>query len=95
MPGQAASEGATPMSSWLYRYEDILRAVGKFIDTHDLQDVVILQTEQGILLRGYRRPSARDPRPDSFVEKLFSMDEIAAIHEQSKRLRGTGSKLFQ
>jgi hypothetical protein len=79
----------------VYRYEDILRAIGHFIDEHDLQDVVILQTDQGILLRGYHRPRPGDPTPTSFVNHTFTSDEISRIHEASKRRRGTGSKLLR
>jgi len=81
--------------SGVYRYEDILRAVGHFIDEHDLQDVVIMQTDEGILLRGYHRPRPGDPTPTSFVNHTFTNDEIARIREASKQRRGRGSKLLR
>lgn len=81
--------------SLVYRYEDVLRAIGHFIDEHDLQDVVILQTDEGILLRGYRRPRPGDPTPTSFINRTFTSEEIARIHEEAKQRRGTGSRLLQ
>ncbi len=79
----------------VYRYEDVLRAIGHFIDEHDLQDVVILQTDEGIILRGYRRPRPGDPTPTSFISRTFTSEEIARIHEEAKQRRGTGSRLLQ
>ena len=79
----------------VYRYEDILRAVGRFIDEEQLTDVVIVQTETGVLVRGMRRPHAGTRLASTFCERLFSKAEIAAILEEGRRRRGTGSKLFQ
>jgi len=79
----------------VYRYEDILRAVGRFIDEQELQDVVILQTEEGVLVRGMQRPRPGQGLVPTFCERLFTKEEIAAILEEGRRRRGTGSKLFQ
>ncbi|MCS7050334.1 MAG: hypothetical protein NZL87_01825 [Thermomicrobium sp.] len=79
----------------VYRYEDLLRAVGRFIDDEQLQDVLIVQTEDGILVRGMQRPRAGGRLTPTFCERLFTKAEIAAILEEGRRRRGTGSKLFQ
>ncbi len=79
----------------VYRYEDILRAVGRFIDEEQLVDVMIVQTETGVLVRGMRRPHPGARLASTFCERLFSKAEIAAILEEGRRRRGTGSKLFQ
>ncbi len=79
----------------VYRYEDILRAVGRFIDEEQLQDVLILQTEQGVLVRGMQRPRPGARLVPTFCERLFTKAEIAAILEEGRRRRGTGSKLFR
>lgn len=91
-PDAEASFGGEPV---VYRYEDILRAVGHFIDEEGLQDVVILQTEAGVLVRGMRRSRAGSVVTPTLKERLFSKGEIAAILEEGRRRRGTGSKLFQ
>ncbi len=95
--GRAGQEQVRGPSGELlvYRYEDILRAVGRFIDEQELQDVVIFQTEQGVLVRGFQRPRAGQRVAPTFCERLFSKEEIAAILEEGRRRRGTGSKLFQ
>ncbi len=95
--GQAGQEQVRGPSGELlvYRYEDILRAVGRFIDEQELQDVVIFQTEQGVLVRGIQRPRAGHRAVPTFCERLFSKEEIGAILEEGRRRRGTGSKLFQ
>lgn len=92
-PTPAPSVGAS--EPLVYRYEDILRAVGRFIDEHELQDVVIVQTENGVLVRGVQRPRAGALLAPTFCERLFTKAEIAAILEEGRRRRGTGSKLFQ
>ncbi|MCX2728483.1 hypothetical protein OO015_13415 [Thermomicrobium sp. 4228-Ro] len=79
----------------VYRYEDILRAVGRFIDEQELQDVVIMQTEHGVFVRGIQRPRVGQRVTPRFCERLFTKAEIAAILEEGRRRRGTGSKLFQ
>jgi len=79
----------------VYRYEDILRAVGRFIDAEQLQDVLILQTEHGVLQPGMPLPRPGARLVPTFCERLFTKAEIAAILEEGRRRRGTGSKLFQ
>ncbi len=79
----------------VFRYEDILRAVGRFIDEEQLQDVLIVQTEHGVLVRGMQRPRPGARLVPTFCERLFTKAEIAAILEEGRRRRGTGSKLFQ
>ncbi|HET7037003.1 MAG TPA: hypothetical protein VFI42_15065 [Thermomicrobiaceae bacterium] len=71
----------------LYRYEDILRAIGRYIDEHDLQDVVLVQLEQGILLRG--QGVADDPRRGRrLIEYLFDAEELRRIDERARQQRG-------
>lgn len=87
----------------LFRYEDILRAIGRYIDDHGVQDVVLLQLESGILLRGLQPSSGRSG--DLLVEQLFtakemmehvfSADDLKRIDEAAKLKRGTGSPLFR
>jgi hypothetical protein len=87
----------------LFRYEDILRAIGKYIDDHGVQDVVLLQLDSGILLRGLQlssNRSAKDPVEQMFsskelVEHVFTADDLQQIDEEAKRKRGTGSRLFR
>ena len=43
----------------VFRYEDGLRAIGRYIDDHGLQDVVLLQRDSGIVLRGLQSTASR------------------------------------
>ena len=73
----------------LYRYEDILRVIGRYIDEHDLHDVVLVQLEQGVLLRGLRRSAdARHGR--ALVEHLFDAEELRRIDETAAQQRRRG-----
>ena len=76
------------------RYEDILRAIGRYIDTNNLQDVILLQSPEGILLRGYR-PAELAQRGPSLMQHLFTAADIAAIDEEARKRRGTGSRLLR
>ncbi len=87
----------------LFRYEDILRAIGRYIDDHGLQDVVLLQLESGILLRGLQPSASRSGREQvgqplvarELVEHVFTAADLKGIEEAAKRERGTGSPLFR
>ncbi|HUZ03150.1 MAG TPA: hypothetical protein VMU89_22620 [Thermomicrobiaceae bacterium] len=76
------------------RYEDILRAIGRYIDANSLQDVIVLQSPDGILLRGYRQPEMAQRGP-TLVQHLFTVADIATIDEEARKRRGTGSRLMQ
>lgn len=88
----SSSDGAGKL---LYRYEDLLRAIGRYIDEHQVQDVVLLQSEQGILLRGFRIGTDRTNRGRQLVQHMFSNDDLTAIDEEARRRRGKGTGLFR
>lgn len=77
----------------LYRYEDILRAIGRYIDKNNIQDVILLQSENGFLLRGYR-PAAAGRHGAAFIQYLFTPADLEAIDEEARQQRGTGSGLL-
>ncbi len=87
----------------LYRYEDILRAIGRYVDDHGVQDVVLLQLEDGILLRGLEPSGTAGGRElvehmftaKEMVEHVFTSEDLARIAEAAKRDRGKGSPLFR
>jgi len=91
-------------TSWyLFRYEDILRAIGRYVDTKGIQDVVLLQLEEGILLRGLqpsgdrggRRPVEQLFTSKELVEHVFTAEDLKRIDEAAKKERGKGSPLFR
>jgi hypothetical protein len=87
----------------LFRYEDILRAIGRYVDEHGIQDVVLLQLETGILLRGLEPSSGKSGNElvehlftaKEMVEHVFSAEDLKRIDEAAKRDRGKGSPLFR
>jgi hypothetical protein len=78
----------------LYRYEDILRAIGKYIDEQELQDVVVLQAENEIKVHGYRNVSAAGGLRPRLIQHTFTADELRQIDEEARKRRGSGSRLF-
>ncbi|MDI3340718.1 MAG: hypothetical protein QJR03_09315 [Sphaerobacter sp.] len=78
----------------LYRLEDILRAIGRYIDQNKIEDVILLQSDDGILLRGFRRPGPGQPG-GTLVHHFFTAADLKAIDEEARRRRGTGSRLFR
>jgi hypothetical protein len=79
----------------LYRYEDILRAVGRFIDEEGMQDVIILQTPESIKVHGYRNVSKAGGINPILMEHVFTSDDLQKIDEEARGRRGSGSKLFE
>ncbi len=101
MSGSAQRMSGSP--DYLFRHEDILRAIGRYIDEHRVQDVVLLQLESGILLRGLQ-PSSNRSQVESIeqlftakemIEHVFTDDDLKRIDEASKKQRGHGSSMFR
>ena len=97
------SKSTNGASDYLFRYEDILRAIGRYVDTKGIQDVVLLQLDQGILLRGLQPSVERGGRElveqfftaKEMVEHVFTADDLQRINEAAKKERGKGSSLFR
>ncbi len=94
---------ANGSSEYLFRYEDILRAIGRYIDGHHLQDVVLLQLDSGVLLRGLRPASNTASKElvehlftaKEMMEHVFTPEDLKRIDEAARRERGKGSPLFR
>ena len=78
----------------LHRYEDILRAVGRYVDEQGIQDVVVLQTDEEFEVHGYRNVSKSGGLRPKLIRHTFTAEEIKKIDEESRKRRGSGSKLF-
>lgn len=76
------------------RYEDLLRALGHYIDQHGWADVLITQVPQGVLLKG----TVIDQRPNGPLERIaavmFSNDDIIRMLEENAKRRGDTGKLL-
>jgi len=68
-------------------YQDVLRALGYFIDDHGYSDVRIIETEEGVVVQG--RVSDRNEIGESSYETFLITDEdIKGMVRDSFRRRG-------
>jgi len=68
-------------------YQDVLRALGYFIDDHGYSDVRIIETEDGVVLQG--RVSDRNEIGEASYETFLITDEdIKEMVRDSFRRRG-------
>lgn len=88
------NENGSGGSPNLYRYEDILRAVGRYIDENGMQDVLVIQADEEMRVHGYQSASRHGVLKPSLIEHTFTADEIKRIDEESRKRRGRGSTLF-
>lgn len=72
------------------RYEDLLRALGNYIDEQGLTEVLITQIPEGVLLKGTMIDRSRAYPIEKITAKLFSNDDIVALLKKSAQRRGTG-----
>jgi hypothetical protein len=70
------------------RYEDLLRALGGYIDQHGLADVVITQIPDGVLVKGTVIDRTSRGAFERITSILFTNDDILALLEESLRRRG-------
>lgn len=72
------------------RYEDLMRALGSYIDEHGLAEVLITQIPSGILLKGTMIDRSRAHPVEKITSTLFTNDDVAALLKKSEKRRGTG-----
>jgi len=66
-----------------YRYEDIFRALGNYIDAHTFEDVTIIETSEGFLIKGR---VVREQATGSISEPqtyLFTNADLDSILEEA------------
>lgn len=66
-----------------FRYEDVFRALGNYIDANHFKDVTILETTQGFLIQGQviqEHAAGITSEPRSY---LFTNDDVDAILEEA------------
>ncbi len=69
-------------------YEDILRAVGYFIDQNNLKEVCIIELSEGMLVRGIRYTTSRTAGYQAISESfLFTNEDIASLLEDAYKRR--------
>jgi hypothetical protein len=68
-------------------YQDVLRALGHFIDEHGYSDIRIVETEDGLVLQG-RVPERHAIGESSFETYLITDDDIKTMVRDSFLRRG-------
>ena len=66
-----------------FRYEDVFRALGNYIDKNLFKDVTILETPEGFLIKGQivqEHATGWSSTPQSY---LFTNDDLDAILEDA------------
>jgi hypothetical protein len=73
-------------------YEDVLRAIGHFIDEHNFKEVCIIELEEGILVRGLVYTANRTGYRTISEAYLFTNEDIDHILEEAYKRRGNTPK---
>lgn len=66
-----------------FRYEDVFRALGNYIDANHFKDVTILETTEGFLIKGQvvrEHAAGTASEPQTY---LFTNDDLDAILEEA------------
>lgn len=72
------------------RYEDLMRALGSYVDQHGISDVVITQIPDGILLKGTMIDRSRAQPVEKITATLFTNKDVVELLRSSEKRRGTG-----
>ena len=68
-------------------YQDVLRALGYFIDDHGYTDVRIIETDDGLVLQG-RVAERREIGESSYETYLITDDDIKVMVRDAFQRRG-------
>ena len=68
-------------------YQDVLRALGNFIDDHGYSDVRIIETDDGLVIQG-RVADRREIGESSFDTYLITDDDIKVMVRDAFQRRG-------
>jgi hypothetical protein len=68
-------------------YQDVLRALGSFIDEHGYSDVRIIETEDGLVIQG-RVTDRREIGESSYDTYLITDDDIKVMVRDAFQRRG-------
>lgn len=75
-----------------FEYEDVLRAIGRFIDENNLREVCIIELKEGILLRGLQFAANRGGFQTISESYLFTNEDIEKLVEDAYNRRNTEVK---
>lgn len=72
-----------------FRYEDVFRALGNYIDANLFKDVSILETPEGFLIKGQVVQELASGWASAPQTYLFTNEDLDAILEEAYGRRGT------
>jgi hypothetical protein len=72
------------------RYEDLLRAVGNYIDQHGYTDVLVTQLPDGVLLKGTVIDRSVSAPHERIASVMFSNADLLELLAESERRRSAG-----
>lgn len=67
------------------RYSEILRVLGQYIDRANLNEIRILETDEGIVLQGLVMQGERTGERDTYQ---LTPEDLAALFEDGQAMRG-------
>ena len=74
------------------RYEDLLRAVGRYLDQHGYADVLVTKLPDGVLVKGtVTDRTAVIPR-EHVASVMFSSADVLQLVAESERLRASSGE---
>jgi hypothetical protein len=74
-------------------YQDILRALGRFIDAHQYIDIRIVETEDGLIFQGRPALHSGKAKPGPQIETyLITDDDLQQLLRDAYAQRGKGSE---
>jgi len=71
-------------------YQDVLRAVGRYVDQQGFRDVRIIETEDGLILQGNvagKQGSTKKPKEAEEAGKLFADHQRSGEDEKGRLLQ--------
>ena len=77
-----------------FEYEDVLRAIGRFIDENNLREVCIVELREGLLLRGLQYTTTKGGGGFQTISEtfLFTNEDIERLVEDAYNRRNTEVK---
>ena len=71
-------------------YEEVLRAIGHFIDQNNMKELCIIELKEGLLVRGLVYTAHRSGYQTISESFLFTNEDIERILEDAYKRRNTG-----
>lgn len=70
-------------------YQDVLRALGRFIDANEYISIRIIETEEGLIFQGRHSPRSGRAKPGPQIETyLITDDDLRSLLREAYEQRG-------